>query len=127
MYCEILIFGSLHISRDRRRSTTACPACRAGSLFPTGIGNRYSKPDQLNINQHSRAAVNSPYSAELSQWALYINYYSGPRQDKTLLYQHDWPNEPTKEGPLSYVLFESPFASISTVSRATPRWSLQVL
>ncbi len=38
-----------------------------------------------------------------------------PRQDKNLLHRHvDEPNEPTKEGPLSYVLHESPFASVST-------------
>ncbi len=36
------------------------------------------------------------------------------------MYQHDKPNEPTKEGPLSYVLFESPFASVSSVSRGPP-------
>jgi hypothetical protein len=30
------------------------------------------------------------------------------------------PMEPTKEGPLSYVLPESPFASVSTVSRGHP-------
>jgi hypothetical protein len=29
----------------------------------------------------------------------------------------DEPNEPTKEGPLSYVFQESPFASVSTVNR----------
>ncbi len=40
-----------------------------------------------------------------------------PRQDKNLLYRHEEPSEPTKEGPLSFVLFESPFASVSTVSR----------
>jgi hypothetical protein len=28
--------------------------------------------------------------------------------------------EPTKEGPLSFVLFESPFTSVSTVSRGHP-------
>jgi hypothetical protein len=30
------------------------------------------------------------------------------------------PNEPTKERPLSYVLLESPFVSVSTVSIAHP-------
>jgi hypothetical protein len=39
------------------------------------------------------------------------------RQDKNLIYQHDKPNEPTKEGPLPFVLFEPPFTSVSTVSR----------
>ncbi len=33
------------------------------------------------------------------------------------MYRHDEPNEPTKEGHLSYVLPESPSASVSTVSR----------
>jgi hypothetical protein len=33
---------------------------------------------------------------------------------------HDKPNEPTKEGPLSFVLFESPFTSVSKVSRGHP-------
>jgi hypothetical protein len=32
-----------------------------------------------------------------------------PRQSKNLLYQHGKPNKPAKEGPLSFVLFESPF------------------
>jgi hypothetical protein len=32
-----------------------------------------------------------------------------PRQNKGPLYRHDKPNEPTKEGLLSFVLFESPF------------------
>jgi hypothetical protein len=32
-----------------------------------------------------------------------------PRQDKNLLYRHEEPNEPTKEGPHPFVLVESPF------------------
>jgi hypothetical protein len=43
-----------------------------------------------------------------------------PRLNKNLLYRHDKPNEPTKEGPLLIVLFESPFTSVSTVSRGHP-------
>jgi hypothetical protein len=35
-----------------------------------------------------------------------------PRQTKNLMYQHDKPNEPTKEGPLSFVFFEFPFTSV---------------
>jgi hypothetical protein len=42
------------------------------------------------------------------------------RLDKNLLYRHDEPHEPTKEGPLSYVLLKSPFASVLAVSRAHP-------
>jgi hypothetical protein len=36
------------------------------------------------------------------------------------LVQHDKPNEPTKKGSLSFVLFESPFTSVSTISRGHP-------
>jgi hypothetical protein len=47
-----------------------------------------------------------------------------PRQDKNLLYRHNEPNEPTREGLLSYmystVLLVPPFASLSTVSRGRP-------
>ncbi len=49
-----------------------------------------------------------------------------PRQDKNLLYRQDNSNEPTKEGPLSFVLFESPFTSVSTVSRGPPLSSLSM-
>jgi hypothetical protein len=31
-----------------------------------------------------------------------------PRQNKNLLYRHDKPNRPSKEGPFSFVLFETP-------------------
>jgi hypothetical protein len=40
-----------------------------------------------------------------------------PRQKKNLVYRHNKPNEPTKEGLLSFVLFESLLTSVSTVSR----------
>jgi hypothetical protein len=43
-----------------------------------------------------------------------------PRQNKNILHRHDKPNESTKEGTLSFVLFESPFTSDSTVSRDHP-------
>jgi hypothetical protein len=43
--------------------------------------------------------------------------FRAARRNKSLLYRHDKPNEPTKKGPLSFVLFESTFTSISTVSR----------
>ncbi len=39
---------------------------------------------------------------------------------KSLVSAHDETNEPTKEGPLSFVHFESPFTSVSTVSRGHP-------
>jgi hypothetical protein len=42
------------------------------------------------------------------------------KANKDLLYRHDKRKEPTKEGPLSFVLFESPFSSVSTVSKDHP-------
>ncbi len=45
------------------------------------------------------------------------NRLEQPRLIKNLLYRHDKPKEPTKEGSLSFVLFEFPFSSVSTVSR----------
>jgi hypothetical protein len=48
-------------------------------------------------------------------------FYTGltreARQAKNLLYRHEEPNESTNEGSLSFVLFESPFTTVSTVSR----------
>jgi hypothetical protein len=40
-------------------------------------------------------------------------------QDKNPLYRHEELKEPTMNqgGPLSFVFFETPFASVSTVSR----------
>jgi hypothetical protein len=49
-----------------------------------------------------------------------------PRLDKNLLYRHDKPNKPTKERPLSFALFESPFTSVSTVNRGQPSLVSQV-
>ncbi len=46
-----------------------------------------------------------------------------PRQNKNLFYRHDKLDEPTKKGPLSFVLLESPFTSVSTVSSG-PTYSL---
>ncbi len=48
------------------------------------------------------------------------------RQDKkSLLYRHKWTHEPTKEGPLSFVLFESPFTSFNSTLRVQS-WSHDV-
>ncbi len=43
-----------------------------------------------------------------------------PRQDKNLMYPPEEPMKPIKEGLLSDVLLESPFASVSTVGRDHP-------
>ncbi len=44
-----------------------------------------------------------------------LDWLEQPRQDKNLLYLQDEPNKPTKEEPVSYVLQESQFASVSTI------------
>jgi hypothetical protein len=42
------------------------------------------------------------------------------KAEQNIFYRHDKPNEPTKDGPLSFVLSESPYTSVSTVSRGHP-------
>jgi hypothetical protein len=42
------------------------------------------------------------------------------KAEQNLVYRHGKFNEPTKEGLRSFVLFESPFTSVSTVSRGHP-------
>jgi hypothetical protein len=42
------------------------------------------------------------------------------RLNKNLLYLHDKAYKATKEEPLSFVLFEFPFTSVSTVTRSHP-------
>ncbi len=81
--------------RDRRPSTTACPGWWAKGTN----------------------------KVKIVQWGkLYfvLGWLKQPKKDKSLLYRHEKHNDPTKEGPLSYVLQESPCASVSTVGRAHP-------
>jgi hypothetical protein len=49
-----------------------------------------------------------------------------PRLNKDLLYRQDKLNEPTKEGSFSFVLFESPFTSVSISQQGSPLSSLSV-
>jgi hypothetical protein len=51
---------------------------------------------------------------------LYCAEAAKAEQKYPCMYWQGKPNEPTKEGPLSFVLFESPFTSVSTVSRGYP-------
>ncbi len=51
---------------------------------------------------------------------LVLGWLEQPRQGKNILYRHGKPNKPTNEEPLSFVLFESPFTSVSTVSMGQP-------
>jgi hypothetical protein len=46
-----------------------------------------------------------------------LGRFDQPRKNKNLLYRHDKPYGPNKNESLSLVLFESPFTSVSTVSR----------
>jgi hypothetical protein len=54
---------------------------------------------------------------QLGKKYLVLDRLEQPKQDKNILYRHDEPTELTKEGPLSYVLLEYPFAKVSTVGR----------
>jgi hypothetical protein len=50
---------------------------------------------------------------------FWANYRSQGRTKK-LFYRHNTTNDPTKAGPLSFVLFESSFTSVSTVNMGHP-------
>ncbi len=83
-----------HIFRGRRHSTTACPACWAMQTCEV----KYYSEEKLFCTGRTRA-----------------------RLDKNLLYLHDKPHKPTMEEPLVIcLLLETPFASVSTVSRGHP-------
>jgi hypothetical protein len=71
---------------------TACPACWAMGTI-----------NELVYDERNKYFV--------------LGQLEQPRQDKKLLYQQDKPNEPIQEGPVSFVLVESQFTSVSTVSR----------
>ncbi len=50
-----------------------------------------------------------------------IKLLGQPEQpSQNIVHRHDKPNEPTKDGPLLCVLFESQFTSVSKVSRGHP-------
>jgi hypothetical protein len=48
-----------------------------------------------------------------SSWPSTVKIFSSSYTILLLLHLHEETNEPTKEGPLSYVLQESPFATVS--------------
>ncbi len=81
------------------------------------------RKDKVNGTVQKRCTVRKENFKKIALGGL-----EQPRLDKNLLYQHNELNELTKEGPLSYVLRVSPFASISTVSmgqRVPPRVPFQ--
>ncbi len=83
-----------HSLRDRRPSTTACPACWA--------------KETNELKKYTVYCTGLTRAAKAGQKSLVPSY------------QHDTPNEATKEGPLSFALFESPFTSVSKVRRGHP-------
>ncbi len=83
---------------------------------PLAFGNKVTKKQNCSLPQHFPFKF-SPVSISLSPA---LNKNKQPRQDKNLLYRHEKPIKPTKEKPLSFVLFEFPFASVSTVNRDHP-------
>jgi hypothetical protein len=87
----------MHILRDRRPSTAACPACWA----------MWTKELKYCIVRWGKKY-------------FILGRLEQPRQPKQFFFQHDKPNEPTKEGPLSFALFECPFTSVLTGSRGHP-------
>jgi hypothetical protein len=83
--------GQRHILRDRRRSTTACPACWAMGTNEVKLCTVRKK---IFCNGPTGAAKAGQKSLVMARRA--------------------------KEGPLSYVLLESLMASVSTVGRGHP-------
>jgi hypothetical protein len=74
-----------HIPRDRRPSTAACSAGWAMGIGDKGIEIAYGERKKYFV----------------------LGRLEQPRQNKNLIVpaRHDKPNEPTKKGPLSFLLF----------------------
>ncbi len=95
-----------HTFRERRPCTTAYPGCR----------RRWG---QINLNSVRWGEI------------FVLGWPEQLRLNKSLLHRHDEPHEPAKEGTLSFVLLESSFTSVSTVSRDHPSlvslsWNIEI-
>ncbi len=66
---------------------------------------KYIKLQNISVKTCGKKGIETVYGEEKN--ILYLADY----RRKNLWYWHVKPIEPTKEGPLSYVLFESPFNS----------------
>ncbi len=84
------------VLRDRRPITATCPACCA-----------------MGTNELKYVV----YGEEKN---VFIGPTRPAKAEKNLLRWQSKPNKPTKEEPLSFVVSESPFTSVSTVSRGHP-------
>ena len=83
------------VLKDRRPSAAACPACWA-----------------MWTKELKQCTVRKTYSV--------LGRLEQQGQNKNLLYRHDRPNKPTKEGPLSFILFESHSPQFQQSAGATP-------
>jgi hypothetical protein len=107
-HMNILLFENLrtsamvqtqrHTLRDRRPITAALPT------VPSLLGDGDKGIEIVSVREKY----------------FVLGRLEQPRQNKNLLYWHDKRDEPTKKGPLSFVLFESPSTSVSTISRGHP-------
>ncbi len=77
-------------------------------------------PAQLPAQVAGRVGTHKLNQCTVRKKIFYSGLIRAARQDKSLLYRHDEPNELTKEGPLAFVLFESPFTSVSFNSPQGP-------
>ncbi len=88
--------------------------CQGCSLF-TG-----THTERQVIQHDCLPIVHAGRWGQINWNGIYGDIGEEPRIHKNILYWHGEPNEPTKKGPLSFVLFESPLASVSTVNRGHP-------
>ncbi len=81
-------------------------------------------PARLSSKVAGRRGLKKWKSVQWGKKYFVLSWLEQPRQDKSLLYGHNESSEPTKEGTLSFVLFESPFTSVSPVGGCHPSLSL---
>jgi hypothetical protein len=96
----------LTMERGHPETHTKRQATQHGSL-PSLLGGRY-KGNEIVYGEEK----NILYWADKSS------------QDKNLLYWQDKPNEPSKDGPLSFILFEFPFTFSVTSQQGLPLFNL---
>ncbi len=96
-----------------------CMCCRPSYMYSVSSRDtlRDRRPSTVALLGNRDKGIETVYGGEKY---FVLGALEQPRLNKTLLYRHDKPNEPTKEGPLSVVPFESPFTLITTVSWGNP-------
>jgi hypothetical protein len=118
-----------NILRDRLPNTATCQAYWAMGQRNWINVRRGKTYFVLKLNSWTYISVEvSGHNLESSQtWGFRIMFMNSgswliraAKAEQNFLYRADKPNEPIKEGPLSFVLFESTFTSVSTVNRGHP-------